>query len=260
MQKVVSALRRLAYGSPPDSLCDYTGLSESTSRKSLKRFCAAVVERLGGRYLRRPDATDLKNIERVYRSKDFPGCIAILDCAGWECDLAPVAYQGRNRGKSRRCEVRMEVVADELLWIWHVFFGCPWSFNDSNILHCSPLFADVRAGAFPLAQPAADIDGFSLTWFYGLVDGIHPRWSRFVSAYRDPSTPRQGAFNLHQEGVQKSVERAFGVLFKRFNLLYLTSRFHDVDTMRSVLLNCVILHNMCVGARRDGYAGCAVVA
>lgn len=116
------------------------------------------------------------------------------------------------------------------------FFGCPGSFNDINILHCSPLFADVRAGTFPPAQPAVDIDRFSLTWFYWLVDGIFPQWSRFVSAYRDFSTPKERAFNSRQEGVRKFVERAFGVPFKRFNVLYLPSRFHDVNTMRSVLL------------------------
>jgi Plant transposon protein len=51
------------------------------------------------------------------------------------------------------------------------------------------------------------------------------------------------------------VERVFGVLFKRFNVLYQPSRLHHIEIMRSVVLACVILHNMVVEVRRDGYAG-----
>jgi Plant transposon protein len=41
------------------------------------------------------------------------------------------------------------------LWIWDVFFGCPGSFNDVNILNCSPIFADVLAGNLPPSQHLA---------------------------------------------------------------------------------------------------------
>jgi hypothetical protein len=148
----------------------------------------------------------------------------------------------------------MEVICDESLWIWHAFFGCPGSYNDINILNCSPLFSAVLAGNFPPAAPAVDIEGFKLEWFYWLVDGIYPRWSRFVSTFRDPKKPEEHDFNDRQEAVRKSVERVFGVLFKRFNILYQPSRLHHVETMRSVVLACVILHNMIVEVRRDGSA------
>ena len=76
--------------------------------------------------------------------------------------MSPVAHQGKNRGKGKKSEIRMEVIYDESLWIWHVFFGCPGSFNDINILDCSPLFSDVRAGNFPPSAPAISIEGFKL--------------------------------------------------------------------------------------------------
>jgi Plant transposon protein len=149
----------------------------------------------------------------------------------------------------------MEVICDESLRIWHVFFGCPGSFNDVNILNCSPLFAEVLAGNFPPSAPSIEIEGFDLKWYYWLVDGIYPRWSRFVTSFRDPSDPQEHTFNSRQEAVRKSVERVFGVLFKRFNVLYQPSRLHHVESMLKVVLTCVILHNMIVEARSCDYLG-----
>jgi hypothetical protein len=162
IQKVVSALRQLCYGLSSDGVEEYTGLSESTSSDALKMFCNVLIHYLGEKYLRRPTAADLKQIESVYRSKGFPGCIGCLDCAGWTWDLGPVAHSGRNKGRSKRSEIRMEVICDESLWIWHAFFGCPGSYNDINILNCSPLFSDVLAGNFPPGAPVVDIEDFNL--------------------------------------------------------------------------------------------------
>ncbi len=52
IQKVVSALRKFCYGLSADRVEEYSGLSESISRKSLKIFCQAVVKHLGRKYLR----------------------------------------------------------------------------------------------------------------------------------------------------------------------------------------------------------------
>jgi Plant transposon protein len=47
----------------------------------------------------------------------------------------------------------------------------------------------------------------------------------------------------------------FGVLFKRFNVLYQPSRLHHVESMRKVVLTCVVLRNMIVEARSCDYLG-----
>jgi Plant transposon protein len=67
--------------------------------------------------------------------------------------------------------------------------------------------------------------------------------------------PKEHEFNDRQEAVRKSVERVFGVHFKRFNITYQPSRLHHVETMRSVVFARVFLHEMIVEVRRDGYAG-----
>jgi Plant transposon protein len=128
-------------------------------------------------------------------------------------------------------------------------------FNDVNILNCSLLFAEVLAGNIPPSTPSIEIEGFDLKWYYWLVDGIYPHWRRFVTSFRDPSGPLEHTFNARQEAVRNSVERVFGVLFKRFNVLYQPSRLHLVEPMRKVVLTCVILYNMIVEARSCDYLG-----
>jgi Plant transposon protein len=68
------------------------------------------------------------------------------------------------------------------------------------------------------------------------VNGVYPRWSRFVTSFRDPSGPQEHMFNSRQEAVRKSVQRVFGVLFQRFNILYQPSRLQYAESMRKVVL------------------------
>jgi hypothetical protein len=74
IQKVISALRQLCYGLSSDGVEEYTDLSESTSNE-LKLFCNVLIHYLGEKYLRRPNAADLKQIESVYRSRDSRGAL-----------------------------------------------------------------------------------------------------------------------------------------------------------------------------------------
>jgi hypothetical protein len=75
IQKVISALRQLCCGLSSDGVEEYTGLSESTSNEALKIFCNVLIHYLGEKYLRRPNAADLKQIESVYRSRDSRGAL-----------------------------------------------------------------------------------------------------------------------------------------------------------------------------------------
>jgi hypothetical protein len=101
IQKVISALRQLCYGLSSDGVEEYTGLSESTSKEALKVFCNVLIHYLGEKYLRRPNAADLKQIESVYRSKGFRGCIGrgildqLLTADATKADQSEVRYVWR---------------------------------------------------------------------------------------------------------------------------------------------------------------------
>jgi Plant transposon protein len=174
----------------------------------------------------------------VYAQWGFPGAIGCVDCASWEWDACPVAWQGNHKGISKKPCNRMEIVCDDYQYIWHVMFGTPGSKNEINILHYSTLFKKIRTGAWPPCRPETVISGMPLTWYYYLVDGIYHRFRIFVSTFSNPRNLKENLFGKHQERARKSVERVFGVLFKRFQILYRPSRLWHKSDMLSIVEAC----------------------
>ena len=67
-------------------------------------------------------------------------------------------------GKDSVPTIRMELIADLYLNIWHLFFGLPGMINDINILSVSPHFADIKTGKFPQHQAKFTIVGDTIYW------------------------------------------------------------------------------------------------
>jgi hypothetical protein len=58
-----------------------------------------------------------------------------------------------------------------------------------------------------------------------------------------------------QEAVRKSVERVFGALFQRFNIIYQPSRLYDKVSKDDFIYTCFIIHNMVVECKSEGFSG-----
>jgi Plant transposon protein len=152
-QKICVALRLLGQGIGADSVIEVSRLSESTSAKCHKQFCAAVVDAIGDQYLRLPSADNLKRTEATYSKLGLPGCIGAVDCAGWQWSARPVAEQGLHRGKDRKPTLCLEAWCDDILWIWLLFFGMLGSHIGNNTMNTSSLFQSMRVGKFPPRLP-----------------------------------------------------------------------------------------------------------
>ncbi|XP_071696406.1 uncharacterized protein [Rutidosis leptorrhynchoides] len=90
---------------------------------------------------------------------------------------------------------------------------------------------------------------------YYLVDGGLPLRSSLIAPYRgvryhlkeysshSPENPKE-LFNLRHASLRNSIERAFGVLKKRFPIIRSTTEpFYSCETQSDVFLACCILHN-----------------
>ena len=84
IQKITAATRMLAYGVSADATDEYVKIGESTTIKSLKRFCRAVIEVFGERYLRSPTPTDVARLLQIGERRGFPGMLESLDCMNWK--------------------------------------------------------------------------------------------------------------------------------------------------------------------------------
>lgn len=127
--------------------------------------------------------------------------------------------------------------------------------NDINILSSSDHFSSVLCGSFPSSLPFYKIGSERFDWYYDLADGIYPCWKIFIRPIQGALTPLEKAFNRVQEGCRKCVERIFGVSFRQFKFLFVLSEFLSPEKMELIAKTCVIMHNIIVEARRDGYSG-----
>jgi hypothetical protein len=167
-----------------------------------------------------------------------------VDCMYWEWRNCPSSWKGMFTGGGKHPTMILEAVASYDLWIWHAYFGMPGSYNDINVLHRSNLFERHLSGDTPLVL--FTVNGHTYNMGYYLADEIYPDWPAFVKTIRNPYDVRTQHFATIQESARKDIERAFGVLQKRWGVVrgptYGWSPKHIGDIMKT----CIILHNMIV--------------
>jgi len=112
------------------------------------------------------------------------------------------------------------------------------------VLNQSPLFLEVIKGEAPRVQYS--VNGRQYNTGYYLADGIYPEWAAFVKSINSPQLDKHKVYAAEQEGARKDVERAFGVLQARFNIVRRPARSWSTRIIGLIMKACVILHNMIV--------------
>lgn len=245
--KCTAAIRQLAYGVSASFLDEYMQISERTSRESLDNFCEVVMQIFGPEYLRKPTVTDVEKLYRHHEAKHgFPGMLGSLDCTDWEWFGCPYAYKAQyvRRDHGPNPFILLEAVASQDLWIWHAFFGVAGSNNDINVLYQSPLFNDLKTGRAPEVPFVAN--GVSYPHGYYLVDGIYPELAPLVKTITEPADDdhKRILYKRKQESARKDIERAFGVLKKKWAIIANPTRKQNKNRIMNMMYTCIILHNM----------------
>ena len=145
--------------------------------------------------------------------------------------------------------ITLEAAADYNLWIWYYSFGLPGALNDINIWEQSPLLQSFINGSFERLDFPFKLNGENFSRLFFLVDGIYPPLARFVQTILVPLTRIDGCFSRWQEAKRKDIERAFGVLQRKFHCLTRPFEKWDLDEISAMVSSCIILHNMMVSER-----------
>lgn len=253
LQKCTAAIRMLAYGTPADLMDESFGVAESTAMECMINFVQGVRHLFGHQYLRRPTEEDIQRLHHFGEVHGFPGMLGSVDCMHWEWQNCPVAWKGQfTRGDYGVPTIMLEAVASMDLWIWHAFFGAAGSNNDINVLDQSPLFTDVLQGRAPPVE--FTVNGKQYNMGYYLADGIYPDWATFAKSITRPQSEKHKLYAQYQESARKDVERAFGVLQKRWAIIRHPARLWERKELADIMYACVILHNMIVEDERDSYS------
>jgi hypothetical protein len=250
LQKCTAALRMLAYGVAADATDEYVRLGASTAHEALHRFCVAIRGCFESTFLRQPSREDLEKQISINTARGFPGMFASIDCKHWTWKNCPVAWQGQFQDKDGFRSIILEAVADQSLWIWHAFFGMPGGNNDINVLDRSPLISNFLRGEGSDMRFTVNDNVYNR--YYLLADGIYPQWSCFVQPIHAPQGEKREHFTKMQSALRKDVERAFGVLQARWEIVRNPVRTWGLETIGDIMMSCIILHNMIVQDEQDG--------
>ncbi|XP_021980209.2 uncharacterized protein LOC110876346 [Helianthus annuus] len=78
------------------------------------------------------------------------------------------------------------------------------------------------------------------------LDEIYPEYDVFLKSFSRDGTlyPKRIKFNKVQMAARKDIDRAFGVLQKRWRIWSMPCRLYEKDQIRNMMYACIILHNM----------------
>ena len=126
LQKMIAAIRMLAYGVAADVVDDYVRIGESTAIESLQRFVSTIVAIYFDEYLRSPNSADIARLLAIGERRGFPGMLGSIDCMHWRWKNCPTTWKGMYSGHVHEPTIILEAVASYDLWIWHAFFWVTW--------------------------------------------------------------------------------------------------------------------------------------
>nr|XP_043639052.1 uncharacterized protein LOC122610122 [Erigeron canadensis] len=220
-QKCTSAIRQLAYSFKADALDGYLQMAQDTGYQCLDAFCKCVIHLYQHEYLRRPTEADIERFTAIHEQvHGFLGMLGSIDCMHWGWRNYLVAWQGQyTRGDKGHPPIMLEAVASYDFW------------------EC--FIRDIHQSGMPTLA-------LLFTKGYYLADGIYPEWATLVKSFKCPMDPKTTKFKRYQEAARKDVERAFGVLQGRWQIIEQYTRPYSTNKIKRIMLCCVILHNMIV--------------
>ncbi|CAL2240387.1 unnamed protein product [Prunus armeniaca] len=213
-QKLTAALRIIAYGASAEQVDEIARMGKSTILECLVRFCDAVKNLYTREYLRKPTPRDLQRLLQKGEARGFLGMIGSIDCMHWQWHNCLTGWQEEyeNQKGQKTCLLGQSPVFDEV------------TYQINNTIY---------SGAYYLAE------------------GIYPRWTTFVKTILNPQSEKERSFVSFQEGYRKDVERCFGILQARWAISRGAARMLDEEVLQSIMMTCIILHNMIVEDEYD---------
>lgn len=184
----------------------------------------------------------------IYIENGFRGAVGYIDCMKLDWTKFPLTEkrQYHNPKTSKLC--------DHYLYSWHWFAGWTWTNNEMNIIMRSRLMRDIIDGTFhywPEAGLKLLRNGKFGTSSYFLVDGIYPKWLLFAEPIHQSATEGEKKYSAIQESVRKDIERMFGVLQSRLEIISQEFRQWYLEDILRISDTCSILHNMIIRMQQN---------
>ncbi|XP_033840179.1 putative nuclease HARBI1 [Periophthalmus magnuspinnatus] len=216
------------------------GIPRSTVHRIVHRVTGEVVA-LRHKVIHPPTNDDFEAVTRGFarlaRHRAFRRTAGAID--GCHVRIRPPSGPDGQSYRNRKLfpSIILQAVCGHQGRFIDTYVGWPGSVHDARVLRYSPLY---QRGLYP--PPGHFI----------LADGGYPCLQRPLPLITPYKWPVQGVgaqrFNFHHSKARSVIERAFGMMKRRFRAIF----FHALEVHHTfaphVITACAVLHNICLGA------------
>ena len=124
MQKLVAAIRQLAYGACSEHVHEYTGVVEKTATKALEKSCRWVIRTYGDEFLNSWGEEEIRKEMEVNAKRGFPSMMGSIDYTHWQWKNCPMAWQGMYQYRNHKRSIVAEAICGHDMYIYQITSVC----------------------------------------------------------------------------------------------------------------------------------------
>lgn len=223
-------LRFLATGSFLEVAGDFGGIHKSTTSRKIYLVLRAIAG-LSRLLVKMPSNEDERAVVRTgfFNIASLPRCIGALDCTHVKVQSPGGINAETYRNRKGFFSFNVQAICNAELQFQDVVCRWPGSAHDANIFRNSRVRNDFERGMYNEDFLVAD-SGYAVKPYV-------------ITPLLNPQRPEENLFNESQIRTRNPIERAFGVLKRRFPILALGIRLQK-EKVEAVVMACVVLHNI----------------
>ena len=236
--KLLMSLRFLASGSFQQVTGDTIGIWQSTANRIINKITKKIAL-LTPMFIHTPETSKLPQLKKGFfdiipnrypNAKPFPGVIGAIDCTHVKVTATGIQNREVYRDRKNNLSLNIQAVCDHRLLFWNVV--CRWQ----GSVHDSRIFANSELKGYFEDNP-------NLGYLVG--DSGYPLKKYLLTPISNPTTRGERGYNFSHAQVRNCIERAFGVIKRRFAVLGGTIK-QDMENAVTTIMACFVLHNFLI--------------
>jgi len=236
MNQLLIALRFYATGSFQLVVGDLFDVDKATICRTVHRVTMAIAS-LREQHVKFPGTEQEQHdvMQLFYRKSGIPGIVGAIDCTHIAIQSPGTDDAEIYRNRKGVFSVNVQLICDCTGYVSDVVARWPGSVHDSTIFDNSHIRAKFETG---------QVHG------YLVGDGGYACRSYMLTPVLNPTTPAEVAYNNAHSTARNCIERANGILKRRFPALKYGTRLR-IDNILPVVVATVVLHNIAVTVGDD---------
>ena len=215
-------------------MSDLSGVSQPTVSRIIRKV-STILSSLCQQHITFPTTQEdkLQTMQGFYEIANFPGVLGAIDCTHVAIQSPGGEYAELYRNRKGYFSINVQAVCNARLEFTNIVARWSGSSHDATIFGNSRICAQFESG---------EITGILLG------DGGYGCKKYLLTPLPTTNTPSERRYNFAQIRTRNPIERAFGVLKRRFPCLRMGLRCQKATSLR-IIVACAVLHNI---ARKQG--------